>query len=164
MSLHPSPPDPERPSLIFFFHTLSSLESCLRNFSCLTRGDIFSVSYNSIAFEFLVMETQPEGPGISCQDTDLEVRTFAIFFLPLLDCLLNPDRLLRSNMRHITLFRSISPPPRATSSLLLLLPKRSRRWLPSLTSTSLLRRHHLPHLPRVEVTHPMQPRLHSKPS
>ncbi|KAL7409963.1 ubiquitin fusion degradation protein UFD1-domain-containing protein [Mrakia frigida] len=49
------------------------LESCLRNFSCLSQGDMFSVSYNSIAFEFLVMETIPDGPGISCQDTDLEV-------------------------------------------------------------------------------------------
>ncbi|CED84647.1 glutathione-disulfide reductase [Phaffia rhodozyma] len=49
------------------------LESCLRNFSCLTQGDTFSISYNSIAFEFLVIETLPAGPGISCQDTDLEV-------------------------------------------------------------------------------------------
>jgi len=39
---------------------------------------MFSVSYNSIAFEFLVMETIPDGPGISCQDTDLEVRPFLL--------------------------------------------------------------------------------------
>lgn len=51
------------------------LESCLRNFSCLTQGDVFSVSYNMISFEFLVMEVHPgDKRGISCQDTDLEVR------------------------------------------------------------------------------------------
>lgn len=57
------------------FVSALSLESCLRNFSCLTQGDIFSVSYNMISFEFLVMEVHPgDRRGISCQDTDLEVR------------------------------------------------------------------------------------------
>ncbi|KAG8933293.1 ubiquitin fusion degradation protein [Tulasnella sp. 418] len=49
------------------------LEQALRNFSCLTAGDIIEISYNSIVLDFLIMETQPAGPGISVVDTDLEV-------------------------------------------------------------------------------------------
>jgi ubiquitin fusion degradation protein 1 len=55
--------------------TLSTnrLEQALRNFSALTQGDIIEISYNSIIFGLLVMETQPGGAGISVLDTDLEV-------------------------------------------------------------------------------------------
>ncbi|KZT09670.1 UFD1-domain-containing protein [Laetiporus sulphureus 93-53] len=49
------------------------LEQALRHFSCLTQGDIIEISYNSIVFALLVMETQPGGEGISVLDTDLEV-------------------------------------------------------------------------------------------
>lgn len=50
-----------------------SLESALRFYSTLTKNDIIEITYNSLTFEFLIMETQPEGPGISVIDTDLEV-------------------------------------------------------------------------------------------
>ncbi|KAG6814495.1 hypothetical protein H0H92_000020 [Tricholoma furcatifolium] len=49
------------------------LEQALRNFSCLTQGDIIEISYNSIIFGILVMEATPGGEGISILDTDLEV-------------------------------------------------------------------------------------------
>ncbi|KAI5121659.1 hypothetical protein M0805_002735 [Coniferiporia weirii] len=49
------------------------LEHALRNFSALTQGDIIEISYNSIVFDLLIMETQPGGGGISILDTDLEV-------------------------------------------------------------------------------------------
>jgi ubiquitin fusion degradation protein 1 len=49
------------------------LEQALRNFSALTQGDIIEISYNSIKFGLLVMETTPGGEGISVLDTDLEV-------------------------------------------------------------------------------------------
>ncbi|KIK08271.1 hypothetical protein K443DRAFT_590002 [Laccaria amethystina LaAM-08-1] len=49
------------------------LEQALRNFSALTQGDIIEISYNSIVFGLLVMETRPGGEGISVLDTDLEV-------------------------------------------------------------------------------------------
>jgi ubiquitin fusion degradation protein 1 len=49
------------------------LEQALRNFSSLTQGDIIEISYNSIVFGLLVMETSPGGEGISVLDTDLEV-------------------------------------------------------------------------------------------
>ncbi|PPQ93277.1 hypothetical protein CVT25_015275 [Psilocybe cyanescens] len=49
------------------------LESALRNFTTLTQGDIVEISYNSIVFGLLVMETKPGGEGIAVLDTDLEV-------------------------------------------------------------------------------------------
>ncbi|EIW71321.1 hypothetical protein TREMEDRAFT_67697 [Tremella mesenterica DSM 1558] len=49
------------------------LESALRFYSTLTKGDIIEITYNSLIFEFAVLETQPEGSGISVIDTDLEV-------------------------------------------------------------------------------------------
>ncbi|WVW87089.1 hypothetical protein I302_109146 [Kwoniella bestiolae CBS 10118] len=50
------------------------LESALRFYSVLTKGDIIEITYNSLTFEFLIMETYPENaPGISVIDTDLEV-------------------------------------------------------------------------------------------
>ena len=52
---------------------LFRLEQALRNFSALTQGDIIEISYNTIVFGLLVMETQPGGEGISVLDTDLEV-------------------------------------------------------------------------------------------
>jgi ubiquitin fusion degradation protein 1 len=50
-----------------------SLESALRFYSVLTKGDIIEITYNDLTFEFLIMTTTPEGPGISIIDTDLEV-------------------------------------------------------------------------------------------
>lgn len=59
------------------------LEQALRNFTCLTQGDIIEISYNSIVFGLLVMETKAGGtpggeggrdvPGISVLNTDLAV-------------------------------------------------------------------------------------------
>ncbi|PPQ71412.1 hypothetical protein CVT24_012230, partial [Panaeolus cyanescens] len=49
------------------------LEQALRNFTALTQGDIIEISYNSIVFGLLVMETKPGGEGICVLDTDLEV-------------------------------------------------------------------------------------------
>ena len=51
----------------------TSLESALRFYSTLSKGDIIEITYNSFVFEFLIMEISPEGPGISVIDTDLEV-------------------------------------------------------------------------------------------
>ncbi|KAL7424565.1 ubiquitin fusion degradation protein [Cryptotrichosporon argae] len=49
------------------------LEAALRNYSCLTQNDVIEIVYNSLVFEFLIMETHPGGAGISVIDTDLEV-------------------------------------------------------------------------------------------
>lgn len=52
---------------------MDRLEHALRNFSALTQGDIVEISYNSIVFDFLIMEAEPGGDGINIIDTDLEV-------------------------------------------------------------------------------------------
>jgi ubiquitin fusion degradation protein 1 len=49
------------------------LERSLRHFSCLTRGDIITISYNDHFYDILVMETKPSDVGISIIETDLEV-------------------------------------------------------------------------------------------
>ncbi|TYJ53849.1 hypothetical protein B9479_005537 [Cryptococcus floricola] len=49
------------------------LESALRSYSVLSPNDIIEITYNSLTFEFLIMEVTPAGPGISVIDTDLEV-------------------------------------------------------------------------------------------
>lgn len=54
-------------------HPGCSLEGALRSFTTLTKGDIIEITYNSLTFEFLIMEVTPEGPGINIIDTDLEV-------------------------------------------------------------------------------------------
>ena len=51
------------------------LENAFRNFSCLTKGDIFTFAYNDQTYEMAVLETKPEteSKAISVLETDLEV-------------------------------------------------------------------------------------------
>ncbi|KAJ5239409.1 Ubiquitin fusion degradation protein UFD1 [Penicillium chermesinum] len=51
------------------------LENAFRNFSCLTKGDVFTFSYNDQVYEMAVLETKPSGSknAISVLETDLEV-------------------------------------------------------------------------------------------
>ena len=51
------------------------LENAFRNFSCLTKGDVFTFSYNDQTYEMAVLETKPETAknAIGVLETDLEV-------------------------------------------------------------------------------------------
>ncbi|KAI9716947.1 MAG: hypothetical protein M1812_005096 [Candelaria pacifica] len=51
------------------------LENAFRNFSCLTKGDVFTFLYNDQTFEMAVLETKPdtEKHAIGVLETDLEV-------------------------------------------------------------------------------------------
>ncbi|EAW08461.1 polyubiquitin-binding protein UFD1 [Aspergillus clavatus NRRL 1] len=51
------------------------LENAFRNFSCLTKGDVFTFAYNDQVYEMAVLETKPSNPtdAISVLETDLEV-------------------------------------------------------------------------------------------
>ena len=51
------------------------LENAFRNFSCLTKGDIFTFAYNDQIYEMAVLETKPETEkhAIGVLETDLEV-------------------------------------------------------------------------------------------
>lgn len=53
----------------------NSLEQALKNFTCLTKGDIIEIWHNMMTFEILIMELKPEdAPGVNLIDTDLSVR------------------------------------------------------------------------------------------
>lgn len=51
------------------------LENAFRNFSCLTKGDVFTFTYNDQVYEMAVLETRPvnDKNAISVLETDLEV-------------------------------------------------------------------------------------------
>ena len=51
------------------------LENVFRNFACLTKGDVFTFSYNEQTYEMAVLETKPETDkrAIGVLETDLEV-------------------------------------------------------------------------------------------
>ena len=51
------------------------LENAFRNFSCLTKGDVFSFAYNDQVYEMAVLETRPatDKNAIGVLETDLEV-------------------------------------------------------------------------------------------
>ncbi|KAK2751333.1 ubiquitin fusion degradation protein [Onygenales sp. PD_40] len=51
------------------------LENAFRNFSCLTKGDVFTFSYNDEVYKMAVLETKPQDDknAISVLETDLEV-------------------------------------------------------------------------------------------
>jgi len=48
------------------------LENALRNFSCLTAGDVIAIDYNDRLYELCVLETKP-GDAISITECDLNV-------------------------------------------------------------------------------------------
>lgn len=51
------------------------LENAFRNFSCMTKGDIFTFAYNDQVYEMAVLETKPKNDtnAVSVLETDLEV-------------------------------------------------------------------------------------------
>lgn len=51
------------------------LENAFRNFSCLTKDDVFTFAYNDQVYEMAVLETKPanETSAVSVLETDLEV-------------------------------------------------------------------------------------------
>lgn len=48
------------------------LENCLRNFSCLTNGDVIAIKYNSKVYELCVLETKP-GNAVIIIECDMNV-------------------------------------------------------------------------------------------
>ncbi|ETN59006.1 ubiquitin fusion degradation protein 1 homolog [Anopheles aquasalis] len=48
------------------------LENCLRNFACLTTGDLIAIKYNNTTYELSVLETKP-GPAVTIIECDMNV-------------------------------------------------------------------------------------------
>ncbi|KAJ9061302.1 ubiquitin fusion degradation protein [Entomophthora muscae] len=64
---------PQSPDFLDITDPKAVLENAFRNFSCLTKEEIITISYNDQLYDILVMEIKPEGRGISIIETDLEV-------------------------------------------------------------------------------------------
>lgn len=78
------------------------LENCLRNFACLTTGDVIAISYNNKIYELLVLETKP-GRAVTIIECDMNVSASNI--LPFITLtILNPS--FRSNLMHQLAIRS----------------------------------------------------------
>jgi ubiquitin fusion degradation protein 1 len=66
---------PQSPDFLEISDPKAVLENAFRNFSCLTKGDIFTFKYNDHVYSIAVVETKPESEknGICTLETDLSV-------------------------------------------------------------------------------------------
>src|SRR5271155_921650 len=67
---------PQSPSFLDISDPRAVLENAFRNFSCLTKGDIFSFSYNNETYDIAVLEVKPDNDqhhAVVTMETDLEV-------------------------------------------------------------------------------------------
>lgn len=66
---------PQSPAFLEISDPKAVLENAFRNFSTLTKGDVFSFSYNDEIYDVAVLEVKPENVknGVSMIETDVEV-------------------------------------------------------------------------------------------
>jgi ubiquitin fusion degradation protein 1 len=66
---------PQSPTFLDISDPKAVLENAFRNFSTLTKGDIFSFHYNDTVYDVAVLEVKPESTkmGVSMIETDVEV-------------------------------------------------------------------------------------------
>lgn len=63
---------PQSPDFLDISNPKAVLENCLRNFACLTTGDVVNIKYNQRDYELSVLETQP-GNAVSIIECDMNV-------------------------------------------------------------------------------------------
>lgn len=63
---------PQNPDFLDITNPKAVLENALRNFACLTSGDLIAIKYNSKIYELSVMETKP-GNAVSIIECDMNV-------------------------------------------------------------------------------------------
>ncbi|KAM9211221.1 ubiquitin recognition factor in ER-associated degradation protein 1-like [Leptosomus discolor] len=63
---------PQSPDFLSITSVKAVLENALRNYPCLTTGDVIAIKYNEKIYELQVVETKPE-KAVSITDCDLEV-------------------------------------------------------------------------------------------
>lgn len=64
---------PQSPDFLEITNQKAVLENALRNFACLTTGDLVAIKYNSKIYELCVLETKP-GNAVSIIECDMNVR------------------------------------------------------------------------------------------
>ena len=63
---------PQSPDFLDIHDQKAVLENALRNFACLTNGDVIAINYNDKVYELCVLETKP-GPAVSIIECDMNV-------------------------------------------------------------------------------------------
>lgn len=63
---------PQSPDFLDITNPKAVLENALRNFACLTTGDVIAINYNSRVYELCVLETKP-GSAVSIIECDMNV-------------------------------------------------------------------------------------------
>lgn len=63
---------PQSPDFLDITNPKAVLENALRNFACLTTGDMIAIPYNAKVYEFCVKETKPGG-AVSIIECDMNV-------------------------------------------------------------------------------------------
>ena len=63
---------PQSPDFLDITNPKAVLENALRNFACLTTGDVIAIPYNAKVYEFCVQETKP-GRAVSIIECDMNV-------------------------------------------------------------------------------------------
>ncbi|CAB0010448.1 unnamed protein product [Nesidiocoris tenuis] len=63
---------PQSPDFLDISNPKAVLENCLRNFACLTTGDVVNIKYNQKDYQLSVLETQP-GDAVSIIECDMNV-------------------------------------------------------------------------------------------
>lgn len=66
---------PQSPDFLDISNPKAVLENCLRNFACLTTGDVINIKYNQKDYELSVLETQP-GNAVTIIECDMNVSTY----------------------------------------------------------------------------------------
>ncbi|XP_032372248.1 ubiquitin recognition factor in ER-associated degradation protein 1 isoform X1 [Etheostoma spectabile] len=65
---------PQSPDFLDITNPKAVLENALRNFACLTTGDVVAINYNEKIYELRVMETKPD-KAVSIIECDMNVRS-----------------------------------------------------------------------------------------
>lgn len=65
---------PQNPDFLDITNPKAVLENALRNFACLTSGDLIAIKYNSKIYELCVLETKP-GNAVSIIECDMNVKS-----------------------------------------------------------------------------------------
>lgn len=63
---------PQSPDFLDITNPKAVLENALRNFACLTTGDLIAIKYNSKVYELCVLESKP-GNAVSIIECDMNV-------------------------------------------------------------------------------------------
>jgi ubiquitin fusion degradation protein 1 len=64
--------EPQSSDFLDITNPKAVLENALRNFACLTAGDMIAIRYNDRSYELRVLETKP-GPAVSIIECDMDV-------------------------------------------------------------------------------------------